>query len=347
MALRCHTAVTGSTHNRHCHKIRVMNALVLNAFGPADEVLSLQSIPPVDPAPGHVVVNISAAPINPADLNIIEGKYGELPELPAVIGNEGAGHISAVGEAVEGLSVGDLVVILRRGTWAGSVTVPATDVVKLPADTDPIQASMLAVNPPTALLMLEQFVDLQPGDWVVQNAANSAVGRCVIQIARARGIRTLNVVRRPGLKAELTSLGADVVVTEEVDLRKEMKALCGEKAALALNAVGGPSALNLANALHPAGCHVTYGAMGRQPVKIPNGLLIFSGIRFCGFWLTRWKSKADASGVSRVFGELSSLVRAGQLRIAVDSVFPPEQFLAAIQKATTSGRNGKVLLRFS
>ncbi len=141
---------------------------------------------------------------------------------------------------------------------------------------------------------------------MVQNAANSAVGRSVIQIARARGLKTLNVVRRPELIDELKALGADVVVTEDTDLRTSVEELCGgSRPRLALNAVGGASALNLANALADRGTHVTYGAMGRQPLKIPNGLLIFREITFrgsgCGTGATtrRWLRRKRRSACSR------------------------------------------------
>jgi mitochondrial enoyl-[acyl-carrier protein] reductase / trans-2-enoyl-CoA reductase len=316
-------------------------AAVLREFGTA----SVGDWPVAPPGRGEVRVAMLAAPVNPADLNIIEGQYGELPGLPAVIGNEGAGRVAAVGEGVAGLSPGDLVAVLRRGTWARNITLPADDLFKLPGELDPWQASMMGVNPPTALLMLRGFVNCQPGDWVVQNAANSAVGRAVIQIARARGLRTLNVVRRKELFDELAGLGADRVVTEETDLRKETKALCdGARPRLALNAVGGQSALNIANALAPGSTLVTFGGMARQPLKIPNSLLIFKDLRFTGFWLTRWKSHASAEEKSAVFSDLANLSLTGNLRIAIHQTYPLEELTAALEAAAAPSRKGKILL---
>lgn len=325
-----------------------MKAAVLFGFGSAGENLKVEDRPAPAPGTGEVKLAMLAAPINPADLNIIEGKYGELPELPAVIGNEGAGRVVAVGDGVENFEPGDLVAVLQRGTWAEEITLPASEVVRLPRDLDPLQAAMLGVNPPTALLMLRQFVSLGPGDWVVQNAANSAVGRCVIQIARRLGLNTLNVVRREELIPELRALGADGVVLETTDLRKEARGLCGgSQPRLGLNAVGGASALNLANALAPGSSLVTYGAMSLQPLKIPNGLLIFKGLRFEGFWLTRWKKKAPAGERDAVYQELAQWMKAGDFVVAIHRLFGLEAVHEAIEEARKEGRSGKVLLRLN
>lgn len=320
-----------------------MKAARLTAFGRAEDVLRVEEMPDPVPGPGEVLVRMLAAPINPADLNIIEGKYGELPALPAIIGNEGSGRIEAVGAGVSGLAAGDLVLPLNRACWAERMVAEAAAVVRLPAAMDPLQAAMLSVNPPSALGMIEDYVDLGPGDWIVQNAANSAVGRCVIQIARARGLRTLNLVRRASLFDELKEIGADAVALESEDLREAAPRLCGSSLPrLALNAVGGASALNLANALADGGTHVTYGAMGRQPLKIPNGLLIFRNLRFAGFWLRRMSE--DRARREAALRELAELSVAGRLRMPVHRVFPLDDLPRALEAAAAESRSGKVLL---
>lgn len=308
----------------------------------AIEVAPLE-LPP--PAPNEVQLEMLASPINPADINIIEGTYGQLPSLPVIIGNEGAGRVVAVGVEVTNREVGQLVAPLELGSWCSHRNIAADRTIPLPPGTDPRQAAMLTVNPPTAFLMLRQFVTLKPGDWVVQNAANSGVGRCVIQIAKHLGLRTLNIVRRPELIEELRALGADQVVLEETDLKECARDLMGGASArLALNAVGGTSALNLANALENGGHHVTYGAMGRQPLKIPNGLVIFRGITFHGFWLRRWFRDTDLAEQQATFSRLAQMVKDGVLHVPVHATFPLTEIREALACAAGEKRSGKVLL---
>jgi mitochondrial enoyl-[acyl-carrier protein] reductase / trans-2-enoyl-CoA reductase len=316
----------------------------LTAFGKPAEVLSVREIARPQPGEGELLLEMLAAPLNPADLNVIEGRYGELPALPAVIGNEGVGRVAALGSNTAGFSVDDLVLPMRRGTWSQFMLAGSAEAVRLPREVDVFQAAMLSVNPASAWGMLESFVGLRRGDWIAQNAANSAVGRCVIQIARSRGWKTLNVVRRPEVIEDLKSLGADVVVLESRDLR-EVAAECGVAGArLALNAVGGASALNLANALADQGTLVTYGAMGRQPIKIPNGLLIFRNLEFKGFWVSRWLQRLSPAEAARAWNSLAALSLQGKLQIPVHRVFPLGDLLAAVEEAAREGRDGKVLL---
>lgn len=314
-------------------------------FAANSAALEIQEVPSNPPGLGEVVLRMLAAPVNPADINVIEGTYGELPVLPATIGNEGCGIISQIGPDVKGLTIGSPVLVLRSGTWTSEMRVAASEVVPLPVSIDPWQASMLSVNPATAWRMLHDFADLQSGDWIVQNAANSAVGRAVIQLAQALGLRTLNVVRRPELLDELRGIGADIVILEDVDLRTEAVRLCGgSQPRLALNAVGGSSALNIANALAPGSPHVTYGAMGRQPLKIPNGLLIFKNISFRGFWLRRWRESASREDIENTYRVLSDFVVKGGLKTPVHRIFPLTQVVDAVREASLPGRSGKVLL---
>lgn len=321
-------------------------ACILAAFGAKPPALSVEEICLPEPGADEVLVRMVAAPINPADLNVIEGTYGELPTLPCSIGNEGVGVVERVGSSVRGFVAGQAVLPLAFGTWAEQMVVPAESLIALPEGIDPLQAAMLAVNPATAWRMIHDFAKLQPGDWIVQNAANSGVGRSVIQLAKALGLRTLNVVRRAELVAELRGMGADVVVTEDTDLRTEALALCsGVLPKLGLNAVGGASALNLANALCAGAPLVTYGAMSRQPLKIPNGLLIFKNISLHGFWLRHWKETASRSEVRATYEKLAGYLAAEVLHTPVHKVFQLDQAPEAIVEAAQENRSGKVLLR--
>ncbi|MBC8128025.1 MAG: 2-enoyl thioester reductase domain-containing protein [Gloeobacteraceae cyanobacterium ES-bin-144] len=317
--------------------------LIFHYTGKPYEVLELLPFTPRDPAPGEVLVRVLTAPINPADLNTIEGTYGVKPALPAVPGIEGCGVVEA--SQSDGFQIGDKVIFLRRAaTWATHTTVSADSLFKLPPGIDSIQAAMLKVNPATAWQLLHGFETLTQGEWIVQNLGNSAVGRCVIQLARDLGIRTISFVRRAEQIEELQQLGADHVLLDDEDGMLTAKSILGgANAALAFNAVGGDSALRLMKLLRESGTHITYGAMGRKPLTMPNGLLIFRDIRVRGLWVTRWVENASADEILNVYQNLAERVANGSLVQPVDSTFVLEEFQNALLRLDSPERNGKVL----
>jgi NADPH:quinone reductase-like Zn-dependent oxidoreductase len=317
--------------------------LIFNQTGKPAEVLALEPCALRVPEAGEVSVRMLAAPINPADLNIIEGTYGVKPPLPAIPGIEGCGVVVASGAA--DFLAGERVMFLRRAsTWATYTTVPAATLFKLPPAIDSVQAAMLKVNPATAWQLLHGFEALGQGDWIVQNLGNSAVGRCVIQLGRDLGIRTISFVRHAVVAADLRELGADHVFTDDADGCIAAKAvLGGANAALAFNAVGGESALRLMKLLRESGTHITYGAMGRKPLTLPNGLVIFRDLRVRGLWLTRWVENAPAVEVNAVYQDLAGRVAAGRLVQAVDTTFPLGAYQAALARLAAPERAGKVL----
>jgi trans-2-enoyl-CoA reductase len=319
--------------------------LVFNRFGSPGEVLELETDSLISQSPdgGDVLVRILAAPLNPADLNTVEGTYGVKPGLPATPGIEGHGVVEA--SASPDFEAGDPVIFLRRAsTWASHTTVPGEALFKLPAGIDPLQAAMLKVNPATAWQLLHAFGKPAAGEFIVQNVGNSAVGRCVIQLARDLGIRTISFVRRGEVLAELKGLGADhVFLDDDTGLAAARDVLGGAHAALAFNAVGGDSALRLMKLLREGGTHVTYGAMGRKPVTIPNGLLIFHDVQIRGLWVTRWLENAPKDEVAEVYENLAARVAAGTLVQPVDSTFPLEAFQDALARLDAPERSGKVL----
>lgn len=319
------------------------NQLSFHQFGKPTEVLETAGFFPLSPEAGEVLVRILAAPINPADLNTIEGTYGVKPALPAVPGIEGCGEVVESGSA--DYQSGDRVIFLRRAnTWATHTTVPAEALFKLPAGIDPVQAAMLKVNPATAWRLLHGFEDLKPGDWVVQNLGNSAVGRCVIQLARDLGIRTVSFVRKAEQFGELKSLGADhILLDDEEGFAAAKDILGGANAAIAFNAVGGDSALRLMKLLRVGGTHVTYGAMGRKPITLPNGLLLFQDIRIRGLWVTRWVENATSEEVRSTYQNLAERVAAGKLLQPVDGTFPLDDWRDALARLDAPERSGKVL----
>jgi trans-2-enoyl-CoA reductase len=295
-----------------------------------------------------VVVKMSAAPINPADLNSIEGKYAIKATLPATPGMEGAGVVIEVGSAVRDLAVGTQVILPHSfGTWREVAVSTADKLVAAPIEIEPIQAAMLKVNPITAWRMLHDFVSLRPGDWLIQNAANSGAGQCVIQIARELGYRTVNVVRRAELVEELRALGGDVVVVDGESVRNEVVAAT-ERAPirLALNAVGGENALHVAKCLASDGTMVTYGAMSLEPLCLPNGMLIFKNLRFTGFWVNKWYDAATPEQRSETFAPLFDLAKRGLLRTKVEKTYPLSEAKAAVAHASQNKRSGKIVFAF-
>lgn len=305
--------------------------------------LQVEPFSPIAPEPGEVLVKMLAAPVNPADLNFIEGTYGVKPALPATPGVEGCGEV--VESRSPDFQPGDRVIFLRRAaTWASHTVVDASILFKLPPMIDPLQAAMLKVNPATAWRLLHGFGKPAAGEWVVQNAGNSAVGRCVIQLAKALGIRTVSFVRREELLSELTALGGDVVVMDNDEgLAAAKQTMGGAVAALAFNAVGGDSALRLMNLLREGGTHITFGAMAKRPLTVPNGLLIFRDLKLCGLWVTRWIENAPDAEVRAVYQDLAERVAAGTLLQPVDSTHDLENFATALGRLTAEDRAGKVL----
>ncbi|KAJ2386467.1 mitochondrial 2-enoyl thioester reductase [Coemansia sp. RSA 2611] len=289
----------------------------------------------------QVLVRMLAAPVNPSDLNQIEGTYpvrgtfddivtGSETMKAAVGGNEGVGEVVNVGNSVSGLVAGDWVVPRqsgRFGTWCTHTVTSAHSLSLVPASwragLDPLDVACLKVNPCTAYRLLRDFGQLDRGDYVIQNGANSGVGRAVIQLARQWGIRTINVVRdRPELdelQQELQALGADIVVTDKQlgsdDTKRLLKSL-GAPIRLGFNCVGGRTTLQMTKFISSGGCLVSYGGMSRQPVTMPTSLLLFKDLSARGFWMNRWYVDATNSEILekqklKMWSDILELTRSG------------------------------------
>ncbi|KAG6844735.1 hypothetical protein H0H87_004067 [Tephrocybe sp. NHM501043] len=296
-------------------------AIVYAQQGDPAKVLTALSYRPLPPPPTNTLnVRFLLAPINPADLNVIEGVYPAKAEprndltdsgigstdSPAFVGgNEGLAQVDEVGDGVQGLQKGDWVIMTKPqlGTWCSGRNVGMDDVEKVPRvpGLTEVHAATMTVNPPTAYNMLQDYLRLEEGDWIVQNGANSAVGQAVIQIAASRGLKTLNFVRpRDNLGEtvkQLEDLGATKVLTYDAlsdkSLRKEIKEWTGGKdIRLGLNCVGGKETTLMARLLGNDAHLVSYGAMSKQPLSLPTSLLIFKNLTCHGFWQTRWYARS-------------------------------------------------------
>lgn len=307
------------------------------------ETVELELSPP---QAGEVVIEVLASPINPSDLLTLSGVYGVLPELPAVAGNEGVGRVSARGPGVDTLEDGQLVLLpLGCGTWSSHVVARASDLVPLPGGADPQQLAMLAINPPTAALLLSEIVELKAGDWVIQNAANSAVGTYLVKLAAERGIHVINVVRRQGAVEIVQAAGAEHVLVDGEDLAKRARKLAGKPGIrLGIDAVGGSSTERLAASLANGGTVVNYGVMSGQPCQVSPTHLIFRGISLTGFWLATWYQAASAEQRARLYGDLTRRIAKGELKAPVAETYDIRDIKQAVAAAARGERQGKVLI---
>ncbi len=316
--------------------------MIHEAFGSPGQVCRVEEAVLPAIADGEVRVRMVCAPVNPADLNLVEGTYGRRPSLPCVPGGEGAGRV--VESRCDQVPEGALVLVPGGcGAWSEYVQVAGERVWVVPSGIAAEQACMLRVNPATAWRMLHDFVPLERGEWVIQNAANSGVGRAVAQIGAHCGWRVVNVVRRPEL-LDAPDLPGVVLLDDDALVERVREVTGGARLRLALNAVGGESALRLAKVLGEGGTLVTYGAMGRQPVRIPNGMLIFGDLRLRGFWVTRWYEAAEREEAGAMLGGLFELAKRGVLQTPVERAYPLELLSEALERAREGGRSGKVLL---
>ena len=322
----------------------------LNKIGEPAEVLEVKEGVSQPLKQGKVRIKVLAAPIHPSNLLQIAGNYLSDPVLPSTPGSEGVGRVLEVSPDVKHLSEGQLVLLGGMGTWREELVAPAANLVPLPdlgelSNAVIEQLSMATINPLTALLMLTSYADVKKGDWVVQSASNSAVGGYLIQLAKQRGIKTVNVVRREGLAKELKLKGANAVLINGPDLAAQIaQATNNEPVVLAIDAVGGETFSRLAESLGDGGTIVSYGLLsGKQPT-LNIGLAIAKDIRTRGFWLTKWFQTADMGTKQNAFGQIIPLIANGSLKADIDSRFSVAEIKKAVTRAGQSGRNGKVLI---
>ncbi len=298
------------------------------------------------PVAGEVLIEVLAAPINPSDVLTLTGEYGILPELPAVGGMEGVGKVVQTGEGVDNLAVGQRVLLSGiGGTWTTHLLASAKHLVPVPGGVDVQQQAMMAVNPPTSLLLLSEFVNLERGDWVIQNAANSAVGGYLIQIAREKGIRTINVVRRESAVQPLVDAGGDVVLVDGKDLhRRVAEATGGGQVRLGVDAIGGAATERLARSVANGGMIVNYGLLSGEPCQLSGTSLVFRDLTLRGFWLAKWYRDVSAERRVAVFSELGQMIAGGSLSARVQASYSIDQIKKAVAVAAAGGRDGKILI---
>ena len=323
-----------------------MKVVEFTRFGPPEQVVDCIDVAePPAPAADEVLLDVLAFPVDPADVKLIEGRYSERPALPARVGAECIARVIGVGSAVTELREGDLVMPFERENWAQRKLAKAARVMKLPAGIDPLQMCMLKLNPASAHLMMTKYVTLKPGDWLLQDAANSGVGRCVIQLARAAGLKTVNIVRREGLAQELAALGADVVLVDGDNLAQRITAATkGAPIKLAIDAVSGAQIVRFGDALADGATIVNYSDLSRQPPQMSSYQCIFKRLCLTGFGLMWWLQTKPREELVAIYSELAARIADGSLFVPIHKMFPIEQIKEALTLAKADHRSGKILI---
>lgn len=317
-----------------------MRAIEIEEFGEPTQVLRFVEIDePTPPGPHEVLVSVEFSPLNKHDLLVVSGLLTR-PPLPHIPGAEGVARVLAIGAEVGGLHVGDLVVLpLYAGAWRERLVIPADDLFPLPAGGSVEQYSMLGSNPPTAGLILSECTPLEPGDWVVQNAANSGVGRSLIALAKLRGLQTINLARDEATFAELTAAGADVVHADDSRAAEDVRAVIGDaRVALAVDAVGGPGVAQLLGLLSDGGSLVSYSWARNEPMWVDTSTLVGKHLNVRGFFVGDFNYREKVVPVIR---EAAPLVADGSLVVPVAAEYPLEQIRDGVQHLL---RGGKILL---
>jgi NADPH:quinone reductase-like Zn-dependent oxidoreductase len=317
-----------------------MRAIQIAQFGDPGDVLRVVDLPePPAPGVGEVKVAVELSPLNLHDLVLVSGALIQ-PPLPLVLGNEGIGRIVEVGSGVNTVEVGDLVVLpLLAGAWREQLVLSAEGLFRLP-EGNVEQLSMVGGNPATAGLILSEYAGLEPGDWVVQNAANSGVGRSLIALAKVRGFRTINLARNESVFDDLTALGADIVHLDDASAAEHVRKEIGDaRVALAVDSVGGQGVGRLVDLLSDRGWLVTYAAATGQPMSIDAFSLIAKHLTVRGFSAAAFDY---ATKVLPIIHEAAPLVASGALFVPIAAVFDLNDIHAAVEQLQ---RGGKVLLK--
>ncbi|GAA0462469.1 trans-2-enoyl-CoA reductase [Paractinoplanes deccanensis] len=316
-----------------------MKSVQLHEYGKPVTLVEAEPAPLGDT---DVRVAIEAAPLNPSDFLTLSGRYAVRPPLPSPVGGEGVGVVTETGAGVTAVRTGDLVLVLpnpRPGTWQEEIVVPERFVVRADPRAEVTQLATAGINAATAYLLLS-YGELREGDWVVQTAANSGLGTFVNALAKLRGVRTLNVVRR----ADAVVRGGDAVVVSDGTLTEQIAAaLAGDRPRLLLDGVSGPVVTELAAVLAPGAHIVSFGALSQQPFTLSTPHLLFKNLTVHGFWLNNWIAAAPREEIERVYADVTALIAEGVLRTEIAAEYALADYARAIEHASAPGRTGKVV----
>jgi mitochondrial enoyl-[acyl-carrier protein] reductase / trans-2-enoyl-CoA reductase len=327
-----------------------LKALIQTDYGDPAKVLQLRDVPDVQAGADEVVIAMETAVVHAADARTVLGAEGFRKKLPRTPGYEGVGRVLRVGHAVKDFEPGARVFApIGVGTFREQIVAPAAGLKRAP-EGDPVQLAVLSAGPATALLMLQDFVTLAEGDWVVQNAANSPVGRLVIQIANEMKLRVVNVVKSSPVISELKEIGAGAVLLDTDDLRDRVAAVTqGAPIRLGLDAVAGEATTRLAGCLSDDATIVNYGSLSGEPCQLPWDVLTMRGIRLCGMNPARQLARHTEEECKAIDDRIAQMLVAGRLHARIAATFNLDDAIEAIRHAAKAGdkRFGKVVLRIS
>ncbi len=334
-----------------------MKSVQFDQFGEPANVLHLREVDVPQPQSGEILVRMLLSPVNPSDLMTIRGVYGKLPKLPCTPGYEGVGVVEASGGGLLGrLLVGKRVALLNgiNGNWQERTTVLAKQAVPLPRGLASEQGATFFVNPTTAFAMTRRVLAVPSGEWLLQTAAASELGKMVIRLGCRFGFKTLNVVRRAEQAEALKQLGADAVVIFDPaqqsaeELQREVRNAVGSRGVrFAIDPVGGATGSAVVQSLAPGGRLLVYGTLSPEPLSFSPRDLMTPGASIAGFWLARWLPQLGLLTKLKLIRTVSSLIQDGTLTSDIGEIFPLDRVIEAIHAAETPGRAGKVLLRIA
>ena len=332
-----------------------MKAVQFDQFGEPADVLQARDVEPPQPKAGELLVRMLLSPVNPSDLMTVRGVYGKQPKLPCTPGYEGVGIVEASGGGLLGkLLVGKRVALLNgiNGNWQERTTVGAKQAVPLPKSLPSEQGATFFVNPTTAFAMTQRVLAVPAGDWLIQTAAASELGKMVVRLGQRFGFKTLNVVRRAEQAATLKSLGAETVVVFDPaqhsaeDLQNEVQRATGKRGVrFAIDPVGGATGSAVVKCLAPGGHMLVYGTLSPEPLSFSPRDLMTPGATIAGFWLARWLPQQGLLAKLKLIRTVSRLIQEGVLTSQIGEVFPMDRIGDAVRAAEAPGRTGKVLLR--
>ncbi len=318
-----------------------------NKLGIASEEIFINEVPSIkNIADNEILIEILLFPINPADLLLVEGKYSNKPKMPSTIGAECIAKVKKVGNNIKNFKENDIVMPLVRDNWVEEKIVYENEIIKLPSNIDLIQASMLKVNPATAYLMLNNYIKINNGDYILQNAANSGVGNYVIQLAKMYNIRTINLIRRKEVNNLLSEIGASHIFNIDLTI-EERDFIKSLKPKLFIDAVAGAQVNKVASLLADNATIINYGLLSGENIQINPHNSIFKNIMLKGFWLSLWLNKMSMKEKQSLYLYLSELIIKNKIYTNVQKIFHIKDIKNAIKLASKYKRDGKILISAS